>query len=208
MEIALSLLPILAVLTIGVVSPGPSFILVAQTAVSLSRTHAIAAAIGMASGATLLSIAALLGLHVLLSQIPTAFLFLKALAGIYLLYLGVKSWRCADRPMPTPASNNRPERRLATQFLQAAAVMVTNPKAAVQYGVIFAAMLPSRPTPALFVALPIAVFSLEASWYVVVAIGLSAQRPRAIYLSVKRKIDRTAGVVLGLLGAKLIFSAK
>jgi threonine/homoserine/homoserine lactone efflux protein len=70
METALTLIPILAVLAIGVISPGPSFILVARTAVDVSRLAAIASAFGMASGAFVLAVAALLGLNALLHQIP------------------------------------------------------------------------------------------------------------------------------------------
>ncbi|OIQ77346.1 threonine efflux system [mine drainage metagenome] len=52
----------LAVLAIGVVSPGPSFLFVARTAVANSRGAAVAAAFGMALGATGRCVAALLGL--------------------------------------------------------------------------------------------------------------------------------------------------
>jgi len=44
MEIAGSLASILAVLIVGVMSPGPSFLLVAQTAVGQSRRAAMASA--------------------------------------------------------------------------------------------------------------------------------------------------------------------
>jgi len=90
METTLTLIQILAVLAIGVISPGPSFILVARTAVAVSRAAAMSAAFGMATGATLLGIAALLGLNALLHQIPSAYLTLKVVGGIYLHpgYLG------------------------------------------------------------------------------------------------------------------------
>ncbi len=41
METTLALIPILTVLAIGIISPGPSFILVARTAVAVSRVAAI-----------------------------------------------------------------------------------------------------------------------------------------------------------------------
>ncbi|OIQ76167.1 hypothetical protein GALL_421560 [mine drainage metagenome] len=69
--------------------------------------------------------------------------------------------------------------------------MLSNPKAAVQYGVIFAAMLPQSPSQALTLLLPPAVFLLEVSWYLFVAVGLSSTRPRDAYLKAKAAIDRT-----------------
>ena len=95
METAVTLLPILAVLVVGILSPGPSFLLVARTAMAISRTAAIASAVGMAAGASLLATAALLGLNVLFEQIPGAFLALKVIGGVYLLYLAYKTWRGA-----------------------------------------------------------------------------------------------------------------
>jgi threonine/homoserine/homoserine lactone efflux protein len=86
--------------------------------------------------------------------------------------------------------------------------MVSNPKAAVQYGVIFASMLPQSPTASLTVALPIAVFLLEALWYIVVALALSAPATRTAYLRTKLAVDRIAGAVLAALGIKLLVSSR
>lgn len=45
-----TLLGILAALTVGAMSPGPSFVVVARTAVSSSRADGLAAALGMGAG--------------------------------------------------------------------------------------------------------------------------------------------------------------
>ncbi|MGQ0709307.1 MAG: LysE family translocator [Rhodoferax sp.] len=209
MVTVIALLPILAVLAIGVISPGPSFILVARTAVAVSRAAAMASALGMACGAGALCVAALLGLSALLNQIPVAYLGLKILGGLYLLYLAYQTWRGARRPISVAASSAQPANQsLVRHFGMGMATMLSNPKAAVQYGVIFAAMLPQSPSSALMAALPPSVFVLEASWYTVVALALSAHRPRNAYIQAKTTIDRATGLVLGLLGAKLIISAQ
>lgn len=208
METVLSLVPILAVLAIGVISPGPSFILVARTAVAVSRAAAVSSALGMATGATVLSVAALLGLSAVLHQIPTAYLGLKVLGGIYLLYLAYRTWRGASRSIHIAGGAGPTADGHVLHFWLAAVTMLSNPKAAVQYGVIFAAMLPESPSLALTAALPPSVFALEASWYLVAAFALSAPKPRGTYLKAKAAIDRTAGVVLGFLGIKLLLSPK
>ena len=208
METVLALIPILAVLAIGVISPGPSFILVARTAVAVSRLAAIASALGMASGAFVLAVAALLGLNALLHQIPAAYLALKVVGGVYLLYLAWKTWRGAGTPIRMAGEVDAVPKSLGRHFGMAALTMVSNPKAAVQYGVIFAAMLPQSPSMALTVALPLAVFALEASWYLVVAFSLSAPKPRDAYIKAKAAIDRTVGVVLSVLGVKLLLSSR
>lgn len=207
MDLLIALLPILGVLIIGIVSPGPSFILVARTAVAVSRAAAVSSALGMAAGASLLATAALLGLSALLKQVPAAFVVLKVVGGLYLLYLAWRAWRSANQPIALVASS-RDAGGLVRHFLLAVGTMVSNPKAAVQYGVIFAAMLPAAPAPALIAALPPAVFLLEASWYLLVALALSGERTRIGYLSVKPILDRATAGVLVALGLKLMLSRR
>ena len=61
-----SLMAIAAVLIMGVISPGPSFIFVARNAVARSRLHGLVTALGTgagaAAGAAIFPILALLGL--------------------------------------------------------------------------------------------------------------------------------------------------
>ena len=209
MQLALALIPILAVLLVGVVSPGPSFILVARTAVALSRSAALSSALGMGVGAALLALAALFGLNMLLQQIPGAYLALKVSGGSYLVWLAWKTWRGARLPIRVAGDDAAvaPASRLR-HFGLAAATMLSNPKAAVQYGVIFAAMLPRAPSTALMLALPVSVFVLEFGWYALVALALSAPRPRAAYLRAKTGIDRVAGALLAALGIKLLLASR
>ena len=198
---------ILAVLLVGVISPGPSFVLVAQTAVSASRRHGLAAALGMGLGAMLLAALALLGLQTLLVAVPWLYVALKLVGGLYLMYLAVRVWRGARQPL-MQAGDGAVQTRRRRSFLLALGTMLSNPKAAVQYGVIFAALLP-RTVPASlpWVLLP-AIFLLETGWYALVAVLLSSSSPRQTYLRCKTSIDRVTSGVLGMLGLKLALSAR
>lgn len=208
MDALLTLLPILGVLVVGIISPGPSFILVARTAVAISRVGALASAAGMATGAALLATAALLGLHALLLQLPGTFTLLKIVGGLYLFYLAFQTWRGAGRPVLVAGQVEPQGGGLARHFALALGTMVSNPKAAVQYGVLFSAMLPASPTRSVMQALPIAVFLLEASWYTIVALSLSAPRTRNAYLRQKLVVDRVAGALLAAIGLRLLFMVR
>ena len=205
MEIAGTLASILAVLIVGVMSPGPSFLLVAQTAVGQSRRAAMASALGMAAGATVLCCLALLGLHALFQQFPRAYLVLKIVGALYLLRIAYKMWAGATTEIGIPEAQVPPRSPLR-HFAVAMGVMLTNPKAAVQYGVVFGSFLPQHPSRALVLLLPPCVFIMEAGWYTLVACVLSAPVPRNSYLGAKRYIDRGAAVVLGGFGLKLLAS--
>ena len=94
----LSLFSILSALTLGAISPGPSFLFVTRTSVALSRRDGIAAAVGMGLGAALVCALALVGLRAVISQAEWAYLTFKILGGAYLCYLAWRLWRGAAAP--------------------------------------------------------------------------------------------------------------
>jgi threonine/homoserine/homoserine lactone efflux protein len=206
MEELPALLGVVTALTVGVVSPGPSFVLVARTAVSSSRHDGVAAAIGMGAGGVLFAVAALLGLQGLLLAVPSVYLVLKVLGGLYLAHLGIRIWRCAKEPLAAPRPTPRRTTRLKSLAL-GFTTQVSNPKTAIVYASVFAAFMPASQSLAFDLTLVSLVFIIEASWYTVVAMALSSERPRAAYLRHKAWVDRSAGGVMVALGVKLVSSA-
>ena len=72
---------------------------------------------------------------------------------------------------------------------------------------VFAAFMPSTQSLAFYLVLIALVFTIEASWYAIVALALSSERPRLAYLRYKTWVDRIAGGVMVALGLKLASSA-
>ena len=204
MEYVVALAGILGALLIGASSPGPSFVLVARTAIAASRRDGLAAAVGMGVGGVVLGTLALLGLRTLLMQAAWLYLGLKAVGGFYLIYLGIRLWRGASEPIAVADKDEQAAARPGKSFGLGLATQLSNPKTAVVYASIFAALLPANPPGWMWVALLPLIFSVEAGWYAVVALLFSSARPRAAYLRSKRWIDRLAGAVLGVLGVRLI----
>jgi threonine/homoserine/homoserine lactone efflux protein len=199
-----ALLGILAALAVGTVSPGPSFVMVARTAAAQSRRDGVAAALGMGLGGFLFAVLALLGLQAVLAAVPTLYAALKILGGLYLAWLGWRIWRAARLPLDVSAA---PAPR-GRAFLPGLATQVSNPKTALVYASVFAAFLPPQYGMSFAAALLLLIFLIEAGWYTLVAIALSTEQPRAAYLRGKRWVDRLAGGVLILLGAKLVLDAQ
>jgi len=202
MNLILSIATLLGALAIGAISPGPSFVFVARTSVAGSRSEGLAAAVGMGIGGVIFAILVMLGLHALLASVGWLFLTLKIAGALYLIYLGVGLWKGADADQGAAVS-----RSAHNAFLRALLTQLSNPKALVVYGSIFAALLPADLPRSASVVLPALVFTVEAGWYSIVALALSSARPRKAYLRCKTGIDRVSGGVLGLLGLKLLFSA-
>jgi threonine/homoserine/homoserine lactone efflux protein len=201
MDELLALAGIVAALAVGVVSPGPSFVMVARTAVSQSRSHGVAAALGMGAGGAVFAAIALLGLHAVLLAVPSLYVALKVVGGLYLAWLGVRIWRAAKAPLPAAvaAAPAGMRRALAAGFV----TQVSNPKTAVVYASVFAAFLPAAHSAGFAAALLAVVFCIEAGWYALVAVALAARAPRQVYLRCKAWMDRLAGGVMVALGLKL-----
>jgi threonine/homoserine/homoserine lactone efflux protein len=213
MNNTLSLLGIAGAMAVGAMSPGPSFVMVARTAM-VSRPEGLAAALGMGAGGLLFAIAALAGLQAAFLAVPGLYLAIKGFGGAYLVYLGVRIWRGARQPLSvaqesgnSPGQPARSGVRRGRTFLYGLATQVSNPKTAVVYASIFAAFLPHDVPLALALAVPAVIFCIETGWYTVAALALSSAAPRSAYLRHKAWIDRMAGGVMGLLGLRLVWSA-
>ncbi|HEY8102001.1 MAG TPA: LysE family transporter [Burkholderiaceae bacterium] len=209
MNNTLTVISIAGAVTVGAISPGPSFLMVARTAVASSRSDGLAAATGMGVGAMLFSVAALLGLSALFAAVPWLYIAMQFFGGAYLMYLGYKIFRGAKKAFVVPDGSNSIAMTNSTRsFLLGLSTQVSNPKTVIVYTSIFAALLPHEISSSLMLSIPIVVLLIESSWYVIVAMVLSAASPRDVYLRYKAWVDRTAGGVMMLLGLKLISSTK
>jgi threonine/homoserine/homoserine lactone efflux protein len=191
-------------IAIGAMSPGPSFVLVSRIAISRSRKAGFAAALGMGVGGVTFATLALLGLNALLMQVSWLYALLRIAGGLYLIYLGIRIWRGATEGLAIEAPSAPATTSVTRNILFGLVTQLSNPKTAIFYGSIFAALLPSSPDDWLLLALPPVVFAVEAGWYAVVALAFSSSRPRALYLRSKAWIDRAAGAVMGALGLRLV----
>ena len=202
-----ALLGLVGALSVGVISPGPSFVMVARTAVATSRSDGVAAAVGMGCGGVLFASAALLGLNALMLAVPMAYLALKVAGGLYLAWLGLRIWKSARQPLgivTLAASTGKNSHR---SLLLGFTTQISNPKTAIVYASVFAAFLPPAPSLAFNLTLVAIVFVIETGWYTLVALALASPRPRNAYLRYKAWMDRVAGGVMMALGLELVSSA-
>lgn len=202
-----ALLSIIAALTVGIISPGPSFVMVARTAVASSRSDGFAAALGMGAGSVVFAVAALIGLEGLLLMVPSLYLALKVAGGLYLAYLGLRIWVSAKQPLVVTGLTSGTRITKLKSLALGFTTQMSNPKTAIVYASVFAAFLPPTKSLGFDFALIALVFVIEVGWYAVVALALSSDRPRGVYLQYKSWVDRLAGGVMVILGLKLVSSA-
>ena len=189
---------------LAVISPGPSFLITARTAVASSRLDGVKVALGLGAGTVIWATAALLGLKAVFQAVPILFLGMKIGGALFLLWMAYQIFRHASVPLDLgkPEAENR-----RSPFIQGFLCQIANPKVAVFFGSIFIALLPAQ-VPLWMVVVLIAMVSLnEVWWYSAVSMFFSAGPVRNFYLKAKPSIDRVTGLFLGALGLKLLWGA-
>ena len=191
-----------AIQLLAVISPGPSFLITARTAVAQSRADGVKVALGLGAGTVVWSSAALLGLNAVFHAIPVLFMGMKLAGALFLLYVAVMIFRHAADPLEIGTGGER----LPNPFLKGFLTQISNPKVAVFFGSIFIAMLPAQLSLWTTVALILLVSLNEVWWYSLVALFFGAGPVRRAYLRAKSWIDRITGLFLGALGLRLLWS--
>ena len=124
--------------------PGPALLYTAAQTVARGRRAGFMAALGIHVGCYAHVIAAAFGLSAIFRHVPEAYLALKIIGALYLVWLGIDMIRSRGQtvePVPAAASSQR------AAFAQSMAVELLNPKVAI----FFIAFLPQfvDPTAAL-----------------------------------------------------------
>ena len=84
---------------LAVISPGPSFLITARTAVARSRFDGVKVALGLGAGTVIWAAAVLLGLNVTFRAVPILFLGMKILGALFLIWIAYQIFRHADDPI-------------------------------------------------------------------------------------------------------------
>ena len=118
-----------------IIAPGPDMLYVITRGMTYGREAGMLSAIGVICGILVHTTAAALGLTLIFQTSATAFLIVKYLGALYLIYLGIKSWREKSNFQVQRSSATVSTRQL---FWQGVLSNVLNPKIAI----FFLAFLP------------------------------------------------------------------
>lgn len=186
-------------LTVAILSPGPAIIAVSQCAFAMGHRRALPYGWGLATGASLWCLAALLGLAVIFRVMPWTFTAMKLLGGAYLLWVALKMWRGASAPLPDPA-----DAQMGMSFWGGIALNLSNPKPALFYSAVLLSIFPATLSMADKGVIYATALSLELGFYTAMACLMALPLLRRRYYAAKFWIDRGAAMAIGLLGASLI----
>lgn len=206
MDYIVALLGLVLVHILAVASPGPSTVLVVQTAAVSGRRGGLIAAFAMMLGALAWAAAALYGLQALFAQFAWLYRAFQIAGGLFLIYLAVMIWRHARDPLPEIEAVARGSD--GQIFVRALLLQLSNPKIMVFFGSIFLSVLP-HDMPAWMQGTVLALVAFdEFIWFALLALTFSGSTARAFYRRAKFWLDRFMGGALALLGLRLALSAR
>lgn len=193
---------LVSALSLAILTPGPAILATVQTALAHGRGRALPYALGLATGASLWCLMALLGLAVVFRLNPLLFAALKVLGGLYLLWFARGLWVAATGPVPGAAAD--PGRGALRGFAGGIALNLSNPKPALFYATLILSVFPRPLAPADQAAIYALCLATELFWYALVAVLMSTPPMRSRYLAARIWIDRACALAMALLGLLLI----
>ena len=184
----------------ALVSPGPGMLIALRTTLVSGRRAGILTGMGLGMMAACWTGLALLGLDVIFTAFPWAYLAMKTIGAIYLIYLAIAIWRDARTPLETV----EPQSGLRHPFVRGLLVNAANPKSVLFASAVLVVIFPRDLLLAEKALIVVNQMLVEWSAYTAFALMLSTRSARDGYLRLKPVFDRIAAVVLGCLGLGLL----
>ncbi len=203
------LLSVATIWAVACITPGPNTLLVMRYALTAPRRVPIVAAMGTITGTFCWGLAGWLGINVLFQAAPFAYVALKVVGGLYLVWLGLKIFLDARKSRQSAdIAAARIEVPLKTAYRMGLATNLANPKSALFVASLFAATMPAG-TPFLYGLAAIAVMVTVSTIYYTFLVALITHRKvAAAYLKAKKRIDLGVGMVFVGFGTKLLMSQR
>lgn len=207
MSDATVVLTVLLLYAAAAATPGPNTLLISRFALRGERSAVWGAAFGMALAGTFYAILAMTGLSVLLERVGWLTRAVQVGGGLYLVYLGIQTWRFAGgmdltqgAALPDAAARRAD---VVRGFRTGLVVDLANPKNIAFFVSLFAVAVP--PDAALWAkgAILAGAFVIELLWYGAISQAFSTARARRLYARFGRIGERSVGAVLMVFGFRL-----
>lgn len=190
----------------ALITPGPDFFLVSQTAVSRSRKDAVLVAFGICLGAMVWSLLALMGLNIIFEKMAWLKQGLLVAGGLYLFWLGYQMLRSAFSKGEQSIKQIVLPHSPYLFFMKGLLTNLSNPKAVIYFGSVFSLFL-ANPLFDQHHSLLFIIIAIETLlWFLVVAFVFSLPTFRTAYQNFAKWIDGISGGIFTLLGVYLIGS--
>jgi RhtB (resistance to homoserine/threonine) family protein len=209
MDFLTNIAAIAFLMLMAAMAPGPDFALAVRNAVAYSRRTGVLTALGFALGVCVHATYCILGIAALISKSILIFNVLKYVGAAYLIYLGIQALRASGHHGEINTHINAAPPRDLSIFAAIGSGFVTNilnPKATMFFLSLFTQVIDPH-TPVLIQMVYVSVcFFVVFGWFSFVALVLTQNRVKNIFLGFSKWIDRVCGVAMIAFGLRLAFS--
>ncbi|HBM3268201.1 TPA: threonine export protein RhtC [Klebsiella oxytoca] len=193
---------------IALMSPGPDFFFVSQTAVSRSRKEAMMGVLGITCGVMAWAGVALLGLNLIIERMAWLHTIIMVGGGLYLCWMGFQMLRGALKKGEAAAAVE-PQVELARSgrsFLKGLLTNLANPKAIIYFGSVFSLFVGDSVSSGARWGIFLLIVLETLAWFTVVASLFALPGMRRGYQRMAKWIDGIAGTLFAGFGIHLIIS--
>ncbi|MEC8887261.1 MAG: homoserine/threonine efflux transporter [Pseudomonadota bacterium] len=190
----------------ALITPGPDFFLVSQTAISRSRRDSLMVVAGITLGVMIWAMLALLGLNILFEQVHWLKRLLFVAGGIYLCWLGYQMLRSAFAQQDAKSTIHIPTLPQSAWhfFLQGFLTNLLNPKAVIYFGSVFSLFLNNPFLDDLHGLLFVIVAVETFLWFFAVTSIFSLPKLKQAYEKAQQWIDGFSGGIFTAFGLYLL----
>ena len=199
----------LAAVAVLVLSPGPTMLACMTTALNEGKSSALAAAAGSISAALGVMTLSALGLGALLAASEFAFTTVKVIGAVYLIWLGIKTFRSDAGAIDIKMAASDSSKRFRSPYARGFLVGSSNPKAILFFTAFFPQFLnPIEPFAPQYAILALTFVTLEFSVLAACASGVSAIAPVLRSSWHMRWINKITGGLFATMGGLLLLSRR
>lgn len=191
-------------LQMALISPGPDFMITLKQTINQGKKYAYISSLGIGFGIVVHLAYTFLGLGLILKVFPYFLEIVQILGAIYLIYLGISSFRSNSSKIKIQSQKEK-KHSFKKSFILGFLCNLLNPKATLFFLSIFTTIV-SINTPFYIQGL-YGLYCILANifWYMLIANILSQKKNMDLFNKYRNIIDKFIGVVLILLGVKLVF---
>jgi threonine/homoserine/homoserine lactone efflux protein len=188
---------------IGVASPGPSVLAVMGTAMAQGRARALALASGIVCGSLCWGLCAAFGLAALMERWSGALAVVKAVGGLYLLWM---AWQAAREVRGTKGvlAAKTVDEGYARTCARGLAMHLTNPKSIVVWLSVVSLALPASARQADALAFVLSCAALSATIFCCYALAFSTDAARRAYRAGERWVNAVLAGVFAYAGVRML----
>jgi threonine efflux protein len=198
----------------ALIIPGPNLLLLTHTAASSSRRAALGVAFGIATGTFMRVAVAVFGVQKVFDAAPALQTGLRAVGGLYLLYLAFSLFRSLwpDRKIALDASEvsaaSDDETGQRTYFRKGLLTNLTNPKSLAFWTSVAVVSLDPNAAMTTRIAAVMMVGTMGLAWHVGLAYLFSTPPAQRAYMRAKPVLSMITGFVMGAFGTRLLLGLR